>query len=39
MKWINTLSYLLNFVLMVAVSNAKTTVNRYKKVIEMLGVK
>lgn len=39
MKWINVLSYMLNFALLVAVSNAKTTVNRYKKVIEMLGVK
>jgi hypothetical protein len=39
MKWINIASYILNFILMVAVSNAKATINRYEKVMRMLGVK
>jgi len=39
MKWINVASYILNFILLVAVSNAKTTINRYEKVMRMLGVK
>jgi hypothetical protein len=38
-KWINVASYVLNFILLVAVSNAKTTINRYEKVMKMLGVK
>jgi|Laugresbdmm110sd_1035091.scaffolds.fasta_scaffold85593_2 hypothetical protein len=39
MKWINIASYILNFILMVAVSNAKATINRYEKVMRMLGVR
>jgi hypothetical protein len=39
MRAINILSYILNFILMVAISNAKATINRYEKVMRMLGVK
>jgi hypothetical protein len=39
MRTINVLSYILNFILMVAVSNAKATINRYEKVMRMLGVR
>jgi hypothetical protein len=39
MRWINALSYVLNFVLLIAISNAKTTINRYEKVMRMLGVR
>jgi hypothetical protein len=39
MRWINVASYVLNVLLLVAVSNAKTTINRYEKVMRMLGVK
>lgn len=39
MRVINVLSYILNFILMVAVSNAKATINRYEKVMRMLGVR
>lgn len=39
MRVINVLSYILNFILMVAVSNAKATINRYERVMRMLGVK
>lgn len=39
MRVINVLSYILNVLLLVAVSNAKTTINRYEKVMRMLGVK
>jgi hypothetical protein len=38
-RWINIASYVLNFMLLVAVSNAKATINRYEKVMNMLGVK
>jgi hypothetical protein len=39
MRTVNILSYILNFVLLVALSNAKATINRYEKVMKMLGVR
>lgn len=39
MRIVNVLSYILNFMLLIALSNAKSTINRYEKVMRMLGVK
>lgn len=39
MRIVNMASYALNFLLLIALSNAKTTINRYQKVMRMMGIK
>lgn len=39
MRIVSMISITLNVLLMVALSNAKSTINRYDKVMRMMGVK
>ena len=39
MRAINIASYVLNILLFIALSNARTTINRYERVVKMLGIK